>query len=249
MITTLGQNSGEGGVEELKVPCPILREMLETGEVREAGEGGGRRPLKGNINVGNCNALYETVRKLRPHRVIEVGMAYGASTLAILAGLRESGSEGVLTSIDPNQNTDWRGIGLANVERGGHQHRHRVIAKPSYLALPELLQGGETCDLGYIDGWHTFDYALIDFFYLDKMCPVGGVIGFNDCGWRAVHKVTKFVESHRRYVELDVGLRGGYRGRNVVSTIVRFLEGRRGIDRYFEKAEAGEPDWNFFARF
>lgn len=245
MITEPGKRTGQA----LMVPCPILQAMLATGEVREPGEGGEIRPLKGHIHVGNCNALYETVRKRRPRRVIEVGLAYGASTLAILAGLRDSGSDGILTSIDPFQKKDWRNIGLANVERAGHRDRHRLIEKPSFLALPELLQGGESCDFGYIDGWHTFDYALVDFFYLDKMCPVGGVIGFNDCGWRAVHKVTRFVKTHRKYVELDVGFRGGYRGRNVVSTIVRYLEGRRGNDRYFEKAEAGEPNWNFFARF
>lgn len=249
MITSPRNRDGQAALEKLNVPCPVLREMLATGEVREPGEGGERRPLKGNIHVGLCNALYETVRKRRPRHAVEIGLAYGASALAILAGLRDSESDGTLISIDPFQNKHWRNIGLSNAQRAGHRDRHRVIEAPSFLALPELLQAGGTCDFGYIDGWHTFDYALLDFFYLDKMCPVGGVIGFNDCGWRAVHKVTKFVKTHRKYVELDVGLRGGYRGRNFVSTIVRYLEGRRGSDRYFEKAEAGEPDWNFFAYF
>ena len=44
-----------------------------------------------------------------------------------------------------------------------------------------------------VDGWHTFDYALLDFWYADKMLDVNGVVGFNDCGWRAVSKAIGFV--------------------------------------------------------
>jgi hypothetical protein len=108
-----------------------------------------------------------------------------------------------------------------------------------YFALPELLRRKLPVDFAYIDGWHTFDYTLLDFFYLDKMLKVGGIVAFNDCSWPAVEKAMRFVTSHRQYREISVGLPQV------------FFEGcpYRNEDRYFIKLEAGEPKWDFFAEF
>jgi hypothetical protein len=81
------------------------------------------------------------------------------------------------------------------------------------------------------------------------MLNVGGLIAFNDCGYRAVHRVIRFVLSHRKYREIDVGLPRDYRGRNALVTASRRLTGRSSSERYFEKLEAWEPSWNFYARF
>ena len=89
----------------------------------------------------------------------------------------------------------------------------------------------------------------VDFFFADKLLRPGGVVGFNDCGWRAVHRVMNFVRTHRRYEELDVGLSPSFRGQNVIVTALRRLEGRSGADRYFRKQENWEPNWNFYRRF
>ena len=111
-------------------------------------------------------------------------------------------------------------------------------------------------DFGYVDGWHTFDYALLDFWYLDKMVPAGGVVAFNDCGWPAVEKAIQFVETHRRYTEMDVGLPKTYTRPTGVMDVLRALKYgrvgdyfRRREDRYFRKAEVWEPRWDFFAKF
>ena len=48
------------------------------------------------------------------------------------------------------------------------------------------------------------------------MTPKNGVIAFNDCGWAAVEKAIRFVETHRRYREVDVGLPRSYDGKNSV---------------------------------
>ena len=59
--------------------------------------------------------------------------------------------------------------------------------------------------LVYIDGWHTFDYALLDFFYADKLLDTGGLVGFNDCHYPSIERVLRFVVRHRHYREVDVG--------------------------------------------
>ena len=58
-----------------------------------------------------------------------------------------------------------------------------------YLALPQLVGDRQTIQFAYIDGWHTFDYTLLDFFYVDKMLDPGGVVAFNDCALPSVRRV------------------------------------------------------------
>jgi predicted O-methyltransferase YrrM len=208
------------------VPNALVREIYETKKVRDAGEN--EIPVWAHITAEHCDALYRTVLQFRPRQCIEIGMSCGLSTLAMLTALREIGEGGNLISIDPYQSTDRKGIGAANVRRAGFQDS----------------------DLSYIDGWHTFDYVLLDFFYLDKLTRPGGVIAFNDCGWKAIHKVLKFVQTHRHYEEVDVGLAPDYRGRNFVYTAARrYLDFRRN-DRYFRKLEDWEPkNTNFYKAF
>lgn len=232
----------------------VLREIFST---RTTIDGNGEVvPLHSFIDSATAEALYRHVRKQKPRVAVEVGMANGISSLAILTALEENGGEGRLVSIDPNQSTQWRNSGRTSVARAGLAARHRVIEKPDSLALPELLAENTRIDFGYIDGWHTFDYALVDFWYLDKMVPAEGVIAFNDCGWPAVEKAINFVLTHRRYRELEVGLPRTFdRSWSPVAFLRRLKHGRLGDywrrqeDRYFLKTEAWEPRWDFYAKF
>ena len=52
----------------------------------------------------------------------------------------------------------------------------------------------------FIDGWHTFDYTFIDFFYIDRILDVGGVVVFDDTNdYLAVRKVVRYALTHRAY--------------------------------------------------
>ncbi len=213
-------------------------------------------PVHSTIPLAYAEALYQTVLARRPEHVLEVGMAFGVSSLAILSALDRIGGTGRLVSLDPAQSRDWRGCGAAAVARSGLAPRHRLIEEPDYVALPRLLGEGHRIDFAYIDGMHTFDYTLLDFFYVDKLLPAGGVVGFNDCRMPAVHKVLRFVATHRRYRELDVGLPVRFRPKRRVRRALGRLLGQTAPfghpmkqDRYFEKTEVWEPDWNSFTEF
>ena len=233
---------------------PVLREILQTRTTQAPS--GEIIPLGSFLDAGSAEALFRRILTQKPRLAVEIGMANGISTLAILTALEKNGGVGQLISIDPNQSTQWRDCGRASVARAGLSHRHRVIEKSDALALPQLLAEGARVDFGYIDGWHTFDYALVDFWYLDKMTPQGGVIAFNDCGWAAVEKAIRFVQTHRRYRELEVGLPRTYDRPLSLMTLLRKIKHRRLSDywrrcedRYFEKLEEWEPRWDFFAPF
>ena len=230
--------------------CPVLQEMLETGSVYN--QKGEKVRLHSHLSKIHAQTLYETVLQERPSCTIEVGMSCGTSSLAILTALNKSGGVGRLISVDPNQTSEGA-CGLTSVLRADLGHLHQLLEKPDYVALPKLLESGMQVDMAYIDGWHTFDYTLLDFFYIDKMLKVGGVVIFNDCGWPAVFKAMRFVVRNRKYAEINVGLPRRLAKKQDIIGIFRGgtpgLRLRMHQDRYFRKKEQWEPNYNYFAEF
>jgi predicted O-methyltransferase YrrM len=245
---------------------PALTKIFETRQVHTPD--GRSRPLDSAIAESFAQALHATVLSRRPAEVLEVGMAQGVSTVAIGSALEALGA-GRLTSIDPNQSTDWESVGCETIRRAGFAHRHTLIEEPDFTALPRLVAEGRRYDFVYIDGWHTFDYTLLDLFYADKLVTRGAIVAVNDCGYAAVAKALRWFTTHRRYRELDVGLATRirppiYEQAGSVRSFVRLplkVVGRyapklavgpyftRFEDRYFEKTEDWEPSWDFFAGF
>src|SRR4029450_11609121 len=119
------------------------------------------------------------VRSIKSRAALEIGMARGFSSVAILSALEPDGR---LTSVDPFQlvPSGYGGAGVATVRSAGFAHRHTLIAEPDYVALPALLRNQQQFDFIFIDGYHSFDYTLLDFFYADLLLKVGGVVAFHD---------------------------------------------------------------------
>jgi hypothetical protein len=80
----------------------------------------------------------------------------------------------------------------------------RLIEAPSYRALAELEGSGQRIEFAFIDGWHTFDFTLVDFFFIDRMLNVGGVVAFDDASWPAIRKVCRFVKTNLAYSVMGV---------------------------------------------
>ncbi len=225
-------------------PKALLDDAYRTGSVTNAH--GVAVSAHSQITPIFAQALCDFVEREQPKTVVEVGMALGFSSLAILSALPE---DGILISVDPFQDTDYEGAGMAQVARSTHAKRHRLVAEADYLALPKMIEQGLKVDFAYIDGMHTFDYVLLDAFYLDKLVPVGGAIAFNDCGFRSIHKFLHYFVKHRKYIEIDVGLPRNFRGANPIKTLIRTMTRRSNQDRYFRKVADWEPEHNFFRNF
>jgi len=233
----------------------VLRQMFADGVTPD--EQGHPRPLMpAAIQSEEAEVLYQVVLQERPVTCVEVGFAYGVSALAILTAVVEAeggidplgaqahlplpgnrpAAAGRLISIDPLQRAHFGNAGLATVRRAGFEGRHELIERESQLALPALVERGLEIGFGYIDGLHTFDGTLLDFWFLDRMLRPGGVVAFNDCNLPAVDRVIGFVRTHRRYEELEV--------RSFLPSRVQ-----RFSDRYFRKLETWEPEWDFYEPF
>jgi hypothetical protein len=69
----------------------------------------------------------------------------------------------------------------------------------SELALPGLLQSGVTVQFALIDGYHTFDQALVDFSYVDRLLEHGGIVVFDDAQMPAIDRVVRYVSNYPIY--------------------------------------------------
>jgi predicted O-methyltransferase YrrM len=177
--------------------------------------------------------LCRIARDQKCRSILEVGMANGSSTVALLRTLDENGG-GTVVSIDPFQNRDENGVayaiggqGVRNVAASGLGHCHRLMEEYDYIAMPQLVAERASFDMIFIDGYHSFDYTFLDFFYADLLLKEGGVCAFHDTGWPTVYKVTDFLMKNKDYAPLgprpsrylaSVAMRGLRRGVHMITS-------------------------------
>lgn len=179
----------------------LLEQIFSTG-VTEL-PNGSMEPVHSSISRDDCAAVERAITQSGARSAIEVGMAFGISALAIADALSRNGPAR-LVSIDPQQTSSWRGSGLHLLRRAGLGDIAEVIEEPSQLALPRLAARGDRFDFAFIDGWHTFDHALIDFFYCDLMLETGGFMIVDDVGYPAINSLVRFILSNRDYELVEV---------------------------------------------
>jgi len=183
----------------------VLAQMLASGTVTTAD--GRSIPHDSSISAEEGLALQHLIRRYQPRTTLEIGLAYGTSALFICEALTEVAGDRHIV-IDPAQE-GWGRIGLLNLERAGYLPLIEFHEQPSHRALPALDAAGRRVDFAFIDGWHTFDYVMVDFFYVDRLLNVGGVIAIDDAfSYPAIRKIVRYIASHRRYRPVDTGMSG-----------------------------------------
>lgn len=180
---------------------PLLHSIYEKSEVRDADENT-VNPFPAATPKDVASALHQLVLAKGCEKTLEVGMAYGLSTLAICSAHAKRGS-GTHIAMDPRQEASWKNIGLLNAERAGFREMLRFLEAPSFAALPRLLEEGVSIDFAFIDGSHHFDNAFLDLFYVDKMLAEGGYIVFDDIWMPGVRRVASFAVTNLNYEVLE----------------------------------------------
>ena len=142
--------------------------------------------------------LYETVCELAPASAIEVGMAWGFSSVPICAALRDT-SGGKSLIFDPFQTETYEGVGLELVRQSGLAGNCVLAEERSDTALPALFKSGHTTQFAFIDGDHRIDAVIVDFYYINKMLKPGGAVVFDDYQFSSVRRVVNFALAQFHY--------------------------------------------------
>jgi predicted O-methyltransferase YrrM len=149
--------------------------------------------------------LQRIVADIRPERSLEIGCAYGVSSLYICDALASTSAEGSTSTrarhiiVDPFQTTQWRGIGIKNIRDAGFATLVDFREERSEVVLPRLLDEGATLDFAFIDGWHTFDQVMVEFYFINRLLRVGGVIAFDDANRRSINRVIRHALTYPAY--------------------------------------------------
>ena len=176
---------------------PLIEKIYETGFVEDA-QGHTYPVLPRGIPFASGVVLYDLIRAFKPVKTLETGLAYGMSTLFICQALQDNGT-GHHTAIDPFEESTYKSIGLLNIERAGLKGMLRFYPSPAAEVLPRLFLEKERLDFAFIDGRHLFDWALLEFFYIDKMLAVGGHIVIDDLWMPGIRKAVSFILKNTPY--------------------------------------------------
>jgi predicted O-methyltransferase YrrM len=160
---------------------------------------GSYRRLRSHTRQAEHGEIMKRLFETHAKHTLEVGLAYGTSALVFAEYHQRAKNTGVChMAIDPNQfgagEGHWEGIGVENLKRVGFMRGRnwRLVERSSTEALPAL-NGRVKLDLALIDGYHLFDYTLIDVFYCLKMLKVGGVLIVDDKKMKAIRAVARYV--------------------------------------------------------
>jgi len=153
-------------------------------------------PVTAQVSREEGAVLRQLHSRLKPALSIEIGLAYGFSTTHILWAMQE-GNYGRHVAIDPYQYRDWHGIGATRAKLLGMEERFSLIEQHSAVALGQLAAEETQAGFIFIDGHHRFDDVLVDYYLADLICPLGGVIVFDDVWMPSIRRVIRFIETNR----------------------------------------------------
>jgi predicted O-methyltransferase YrrM len=175
----------------------FLDELFRTGIIVD--KHGKKNNFHSGINPAEAEKLIEVIKIYEPKKTLEIGLAMGSSSICFLHTKKSYCTSGKHYAVDPNQFSDYNGLGLHLIHENDLAKDFILLEGRTHEVFHKLLEEKNEFDMAFIDGWHTFDYTLIDFFFIDKVLKDGGIIAFHDMYGLAKIKVLKYILSHRDY--------------------------------------------------
>ena len=178
--------------------CPALADMLRTNKT--VGRSGKIfEDLGSNSTLNNIKFIQRAMTERQPTRTLEVGLAFGASTLAFCFEHQRSGRAGQKqhVAIDPYQPYPlYDESGVYAIERAGLIDYLDYRPEFSEFVLPRLLEAHQRFDFIYVDGSHLFENVFIDAFYCARLLNDGALIAFDDSTYPHVAKAIAFIRTN-----------------------------------------------------
>ena len=151
------------------------------------------------INEEEAKMLIQAISDQKPAITVEIGLAMGTSAFCFCDTASKIHKDSMHYAIDPFQFTDWKGIGVKLINDAHLQNHFKLIEGKTHEVFNYFPENKIRVDMAFIDGWHTFDYTFIDFFFIDKILNDGGILAFHDMYALSKQKVLNFILTHRDY--------------------------------------------------
>jgi predicted O-methyltransferase YrrM len=149
----------------------------------------------------DCDLLRDLLIAERAETVVEVGLAYASSALAI--------GEALITVehprhvvIDPFQESVWSNVGWELLRSAGLDSIATLMLSPSSIALAQLVTEGIIADAAFVDGSHRFHEVFVDLYFLRKIVRPGGLIVLDDNWAPSVRTASRYYEHNLGWIAI-----------------------------------------------
>src|SRR5499425_3494172 len=147
-----------------------------------------------SVPVADGDVLRDLLLAENPSTVIEIGLAYGSSALAIAEALAAAGSNKARHVIVDAYQKQFHGSGWAAIVGAGLAGLCSLVQERSQIVLPRLLDDGFVADAAFVDGSHIFHNVFVDLFYLRELVRPGGLVILDDCSYPSVATAARYFE-------------------------------------------------------
>jgi predicted O-methyltransferase YrrM len=149
-----------------------------------------------SVPYADADVLRDWLLAERARIVIEIGLAYGVSALAIAEALVANGAtDNAHVIIDPHQD-QFDDVGWKALVAAGLSELCSLEQSRSQFALPRLATDGLVADAAFVDGSHIFHNVFVDLYYLRELVRPGGLVILDDCDWQAVATAARYFEAN-----------------------------------------------------
>jgi predicted O-methyltransferase YrrM len=140
------------------------------------------------------------------HTVIEVGLAYGSSALAIGEALCFVGRKQVShIVIDPFQATAYDNVGWDALVAAELAAQTTLLSEASSISLSHLEGDRFSADAAFVDGSHRFHEVFVDLYFLRKLVRPGGLIILDDVSWPSVATAVRYFDLNLGWQPVSIG--------------------------------------------
>jgi predicted O-methyltransferase YrrM len=173
----------------------VRRKLVETGPAHVRAPGDFERVA---LPDEDCDVLRDLLIAEPARVVVEIGLGYGSSALAIGEALLSQGPGAVRHVIIDAYQHSFQQAGSEAIAEAGLSGLCTVLPERSQLALPRLVAEGFVADAAFVDGSHSFHNVFVDLYFLRDVVHPGGLVVLDDCQWTSVATAV-------RYFELNTG--------------------------------------------
>jgi predicted O-methyltransferase YrrM len=142
----------------------------------------------------DCDALRDLLIAEQVRVVVEIGLAYGSSALAIGEALVVLGTPEAKHLIIDAYQRQFQNSGWEAVAAAGLAPLCTLLEERSQLALPRLVAEDMVADAAFVDGSHVFHNVFVDLYFLRELVRPGGLVVLDDCQWPSVLTAVRYFE-------------------------------------------------------
>jgi hypothetical protein len=176
-------------------------------------------PLYSNISIYEACfislliKIYMNNTTKKKLNILEIGLAYGTSSLILMNQALNFKYKTNYDIIDPNQTTYWENIGIINIENFLNYVKkknkinkinlnYKLYEESSVTKMPKLRK---KYDIIFIDGAHSEEIVIQDLMNSDKHLVNNGLMIIDDVLHKGVKDaVLQFIKKYKNYKRISV---------------------------------------------